>query len=413
MKIYLVGGAVRDQLLGLPVNEHDWLVVGATPAEMLAQGYTPVGKDFPVFLHPETKDEYALARTERKSGHGYQGFAFHAAPDVSIEEDLLRRDLTVNAMAMDENGNLIDPYGGQKDLQQRLLRHVSQAFMEDPVRVLRVARFAARFAAQGFRVADETNALMLKMVDSGELDYLVPERIWAETYKALVTEWPSRFFETLRECGALQLLFPEIERLYGVPQPARHHPEIDTGVHTMMVVEQAARLSSEPRVRFAALLHDLGKGLTDSNQWPRHHGHEKSGVRLVKQLCERLRVPGDFRELAVLVAEYHGHYRRVTDELRADTISRTLNALDAYRRPERFKEFLLACEADLRGRTGFESQATPHGDTFKRLYEVANKVDIGVIIDSGAKGKEIGEAINRLRTREIETELGKIRAEDS
>ncbi|OOZ41515.1 multifunctional CCA addition/repair protein [Solemya elarraichensis gill symbiont] len=413
MKVYLVGGAVRDQLLGLPVDERDWLVIGATPAEMLEQGYTPVGKDFPVFLHPQTKDEYALARTERKSGHGYQGFAFHAAPDVTIEEDLLRRDLTINAMAMDDDGNLIDPYGGQQDLQQGLLRHVSQAFTEDPVRVLRIARFAARFAAQDFRVADETNALMRNMVDSGELDYLVPERTWAETCKALATDMPSRYFETLRECGALQLLFPEIERLYGVPQPARHHPEVDTGVHTMMVVEQAARLSSEPRVRFAALLHDLGKGLTDSSQWPRHHGHEKSGVRLVKQLCERLRVPNDFRELAVIVAEYHGHYRRVTDELRADTSCRTLGALDAYRRPERFEEFLLACEADLRGRTGFENQPTPHADTFRRLYEVASKVDIGTIVESGANGKEIGEAIEKLRIREIETELGKIRAKES
>ena len=320
MRIYLVGGAVRDTLLDLPVTERDWVVVGASPQQMIDLGYKPVGKDFPVFLHPETGEEYALARTERKSGHGYRGFTFHAAGDVTLEEDLIRRDLTINAMAMDDEGNLIDPFNGEEDLQQGLLKHVSPAFREDPVRLLRVARFAARFDRFGFRVSHGTNALMRQMVDNGEVDHLVPERVWKETSRALTEESPQRFFEVLRGCGALEKLFPEIERLFGVPQPHNYHPEIDTGIHTLKVLEEAARLSDKPEVRFAALVHDLGKGDTPSEMWPRHHGHEEMGVDLVTGLCKRLKIPNSYRDLAIHVARYHGHFRRVSTELKASTI---------------------------------------------------------------------------------------------
>jgi len=410
MKIYLVGGAVRDTLLELPVTERDWVVVGASPQEMLDLGYKPVGKDFPVFLHPETGEEYALARTERKSGHGYRGFTFHADREVTLEDDLVRRDLTINAMAMDEQGELIDPFNGREDLQQGLLKHVSPAFREDPVRILRVARFAARFAHFGFRVSHGTNALMRQMVDNGEVDYLVPERVWKETSRALAEKHPERFFEVLRGCGALETLFPEIARLFGVPQPHRFHPEVDTGVHTLMVLQQAARLSPEPEVRFAALVHDLGKGETPEAMWPRHHGHEELGVELVLAMCKRLKIPNNYRDLAVQVTRYHGHFRRVSSELKATTIVKTLEALDAFRRPERFEQFLLACEADIRGRTGMENDPVPYGGHFRQLRDAASAISVQHIRDAGFEGKAIGEELHRRRVNAVKQQLGQIRA---
>ncbi|MEJ2322845.1 MAG: multifunctional CCA addition/repair protein [Gammaproteobacteria bacterium] len=410
MRIYLVGGAVRDTLLDLPVTERDWVVVGATPEEMLELGYKPVGKDFPVFLHPETGEEYALARTERKSGHGYRGFTFHTDAQVTLEDDLVRRDLTINAMAMDGKGNLIDPFNGREDLDQGLLRHVSPAFREDPVRILRVARFAARFARLGFRVSHGTNALMRQMVENGEVDYLVPERVWKETSRALAEPSPQRFFEVLRGCGALDRLFPEIARLFGVPQPHRFHPEVDTGVHTLMVLEQAAKLSPEPEVRFAALVHDLGKGETPPEMWPRHHGHEEVGVELVRGMCERLKIPTSYRDLAVQVARFHGHFRRVTSELKASTIVRTLEGLDAFRRPERFEQFLLACEADIRGRAGMERDPVPHGEHFRTLFEAANAISVAHILEAGFEGKAIGEELHQRRVNAVKQTLREIRA---
>ncbi|HEY0721228.1 MAG TPA: multifunctional CCA addition/repair protein, partial [Gammaproteobacteria bacterium] len=335
MQIYLVGGAVRDKLLGVEPRDRDWVVVGATPAEMLAQGYRPVGKDFPVFIHPETGEEYALARTERKTAPGYHGFEFHADPAVTLEEDLRRRDLTINAMAMDGAGNLIDPFGGAEDLRNGRLRHVSPAFAEDPVRILRLARYAARYAHWGFRVAHATHALMKQMVENGEVDALVAERVWQEMENALGEPTPSRFFEVLRNCGALARILPELEALFGVPQPKHHHPEVDTGLHTLLVLDQAARLSTDTRVRFAALVHDLGKGTTPREEWPKHIAHEHRGVELVNALCERLHIPNDYRELAQIVTRYHGVYHRV-EELRASTLHDTLEAVDAFRRPERF-----------------------------------------------------------------------------
>ena len=400
MKTYLVGGAVRDALLGLPVNERDWVVVGATPEEMVARGFRPVGKEFPVFLHPETNEEHALARTERKTAPGYHGFVFHASPEVTLEEDLQRRDLTINAMARDEAGHLIDPYGGRRDLEARLLRHVSPAFVEDPVRILRVARFAARLAPLGFRVADETMALMREMVASGEVDALVPERVWQEMVRALGTERPSVFFEVLRACGALARILPELNRLWGVPQPERWHPEIDTGVHTMMVLDAAARLSEDTRVRFAALTHDLGKGTTPREQWPRHHGHEARSEKLVQGVCARLRCPRDYAELARLVARDHGRAHKVF-EMRPDTIVRFLGEADAWRRPERFDRFLLACEADSRGRTGYEDAPYPQADFLRRAAEVTREVDVAAIRARGIEGPAIGEAVARERTARV------------
>ncbi|MBS1201179.1 MAG: cca [Proteobacteria bacterium] len=363
MEVYLVGGAVRDALLGLPVGERDWVVVGASPEDMEQRGYRAVGRDFPVFLHPETHEEYALARTERKVGRGYRGFEVHCAPDVTLEDDLRRRDLTINAMARDAGDRLVDPYGGRADIEHKLLRHVSEAFAEDPVRILRVARFAARFAPLGFSVAPATVALMRSMVDSGEVDALVPERVWQETHKALTEPRPDAFLAVLRDCGALARIFPELDALWGVPQPPRWHPEIDTGVHMLLVMQAAARLTDNPRVRFAALLHDLGKGETPPDAWPRHIGHEDRGARLVRQLSDRLRVPTDFRHLAELTARWHGLAHRAL-ELKASTILQLLEHCDALRRPDRFREFLLACEADFRGRTGWEgptSAAAPAG----------------------------------------------------
>ncbi len=404
MEIFLVGGAVRDKLLGLPVTDRDYVVVGAMPEAMVAKGFKPVGADFPVFLHPDTGEEYALARTERKSGRGYKGFTVHAAPDVTLEEDLRRRDLTINAMAESADGNLIDPFGGESDLRNGVLRHVSPAFAEDPVRVLRVARFAARYARWGFRVAHDTQRLMREMVESGELDHLVPERVWSELERALAEPKPSRFFDVLRGCGALARLFPEIDALYGVPQPEKHHPEIDTGVHVMMVLDQAAKLSPDTRVRFAALMHDLGKGTTSPAQWPKHFGHEQRGVALVEQLCQRYRVPNEYRELAVLVARYHGHCHRVM-ELRPATFVDILEAMDAFRRPERVELFVLACEADARGRAGLEDRPYPQADLFRRAFAAARALDTARIaedsLNEGERGPAVGARIREQRVAAV------------
>jgi tRNA nucleotidyltransferase (CCA-adding enzyme) len=399
MEIYQVGGAVRDKLLGLAVKDRDWVVVGATPAEMETHGYKLVGADFPVFLHPQTHEEYALARTERKTAPGYKGFTVHADPHVTLLEDLKRRDLTINAIAEDTHGTLIDPFNGCEDIRNKILRHVSDAFAEDPVRILRVARFAARF--MDFNVAPETETLMQQMIECGEVDSLVPERVWTELERALGENKPSRFFEVLRTCGALAKLFPEIDRLYGVPQPAKYHPEIDTGVHVMLVLDQATRLSNDSRVRFAALLHDLGKGTTPPAEWPSHHGHEQRSVDLVKDLCMRLRVPNDYRELAVLVANYHGDCHRAA-ELRPDTLLKKLEALDALRRPERFEQFLIACEADARGRPGYEDQPYPQAEIFRKALRAVATVITQPLIDAGLKGEDIGRELQKLRVQAIE-----------
>jgi tRNA nucleotidyltransferase (CCA-adding enzyme) len=400
MQVYLVGGAVRDALLGLPVRERDWVVVGATPDELAAQGYLPVGRDFPVFLHPQTREEYALARRERKTGPGYHGFNFQASPEVTLEDDLRRRDLTVNAIAQDAQGRLIDPYGGQRDLERRALRHVSEAFVEDPVRILRVARFAARFSPLGFRVAPETLALMKSMVESGEADALVAERVWAETVRALAEPAPQVYFEVLRQCGALKVVFPEIDRLWGIPQPARWHPEIDTGIHVMLVLKAAAKLSDSARVRFAALTHDLGKGTGDRSRWPSHHGHEERSVELVNALCERLRIPVDFRELAALAARWHGLCHRAL-ELRASTVVDLLERLDAFRRPERFAECLLACEADYRGRAGMAERPYPQADFLRAARAAAVAITLPESERATATGAEVGRRLRALRVSAV------------
>lgn len=408
MQTYLVGGAVRDKRLGLPIVDRDYVVVGATPDEMVKQGFTPVGNDFPVFLHPVTKEEYALARTERKSGHGYKGFTVYSSSDVTLEDDLRRRDLTINAMAETDDGRLIDPFHGARDLEQKVLRHVSPAFAEDPVRVLRVARFAARFAPRGFRVADETMALMRGMVEAGEVDHLVPERVWAELERALGEATPSYFFDVLRACGALARLFPELERLYGVPQPPQHHPEIDTGVHVMLVVDQAARLSDDKRVRFAALMHDLGKGTTPPSEWPRHIGHEARSVTLIESLAQRLRVPNDYRELALVVARHHGLCHRLF-ELRPSTVVELLESLDAFRRPERVDLYATACEADARGRTGLEAKPYPQRDQLLRAFAAVRAVDSAAIAaeatTQGLKGEAVGARIREQRIRAVKEVL--------
>ncbi|MCA5920411.1 multifunctional CCA addition/repair protein [Pectobacterium brasiliense] len=396
MKIYLVGGAVRDSLLGLPVTEKDWVVVGATPENLLAQGYQQVGKDFPVFLHPVSRDEYALARTERKSGKGYTGFVCHAAPDVTLEQDLLRRDLTINAIARTERGDLIDPYHGRRDLENRVLRHVSDAFSEDPLRVLRVARFAARFAHLGFQIAEETMALMQKMAHEGELAYLTPERVWKETEKALGTSSPDVYFQVLRDCGALAVLFPEIDNLYGVPAPAKWHPEIDTGIHTMMTVAMAARLSPEIDVRFATLCHDLGKGMTPPELWPRHHGHGPAGVKLVEALCQRLRVPNPIRDLAKLVAEYHDLVHTV-QVLQPKTLLKLFDAIDVWRKPQRLEQLALTSEADARGRAGFEENPYPQGDYLREAFRVASQVSSADVVADGFKGIDVRNELARRR----------------
>lgn len=402
MQIYQVGGSVRDELLGLPVKERDWVVVGATAEEMEALGYRLVGKDFPVFLHPQTQEEYALARTERKVAPGYKGFTVHAAPDVTLDDDLRRRDLTVNAIAKAPDGVLIDPFHGRADLEARLLRHVSPAFDEDPVRILRVARFAARFAPLGFTVADDTTALMREMVANGEVDALVPERVWAELARALGEAQPSAFFQVLRECGALARLFPEIAQLYGVPQPPQYHPEVDTGVHVMLVLERAAELSPDPEVRFAALLHDLGKGTTPRAEWPRHIGHEQRGVKLIEALCRRLRAPNDFRELALLTGRHHGLCHRA-EELRPATMLDLLQSLDAFRRPERFEKFLLACEADHRGRPGYEQRPYPQAARLRQARDTALAVEVAPLTARGLEGPALAEALRQARVTAIRT----------
>jgi len=400
MKVYLVGGAVRDEQLGLPVKERDWCVVGATPDDLEGLGYKAVGNDFPVFLHPESGEEYALARTERKTGTGYHGFTFHTSPEVTIEEDLLRRDLTINAMAMDPEGKLIDPCNGLADIQSRTLRHVSDAFTEDPVRILRAAKFAARFRGLGFQIADETIQLMKRMVVDGEADALVPERVWKETEAALAGSDPQVYLEVLRECTALAVVFPEIDALFGIPQPEKWHPEIDCGIHTLMVLEQAAELSNDAEVRFAALVHDLGKATTAKNLLPKHTGHELRSVKLVKSLAKRLQIPTAFRDLGCLAAEFHAHTHRAF-ELRSSTVLKVLNRVDAFRRPERFEKFLLACEADARGRTGFENRPYRQGDYFRAAYQAASKVDISDLTNGGLSGQEIGKEIASRRQRAI------------
>jgi tRNA nucleotidyltransferase (CCA-adding enzyme) len=396
LEIYLVGGAVRDRLLCLPVDELDYVVVGSDAEAMRRRGFTQVGKDFPVFLHPDTKDEYALARTERKSAPGYHGFEVHAAPEVTLEQDLARRDLTINALAEDWDGRIIDPFGGLADLKARVLRHVSPAFVEDPVRILRVARFAARFEELGFTVADETMLLMQEMVAAGEVDALVPERVWQEMAKALTEPRPSRFFEVLRACGALARVLPELDRLWGVPQPAQWHPEIDTGVHVMLVVDTAARLSDAVEVRFAALCHDLGKGTTPMQDWPRHHGHEARSVELVTHVCARLRVPKRFCELARITARYHGQVHRA-QELKPATLLAMFEGADLFRRPTRLEQMLIACEADYRGRGGYEDRAYPQGELVRRCARAARALDVRAIAAAAAEPAQIPDAIRRAR----------------
>lgn len=396
MQIYKVGGAVRDQLLGRPVQDIDWLVVGSSAEQMLAQGFKPVGEDFPVFLHPQTGEEYALARTERKSGKGYGGFTFHASPKVTLEEDLLRRDLTINAMAEDAQGRIFDPYGGQKDLQKRLLRHVSPAFAEDPLRVLRVARFAARYASLGFRVASSTLKLMSQLARSGELQALTAERVWKECARALQEPHPQVFIEVLAECGALKVLLPEVQALFGVPQNATHHPEIDTGRHVLMVLEQAARFAQPLAVRWACLMHDLGKGLTPKNQWPRHIGHEVSGLKPLKTLQQRLKVPRECADLALLVCEYHTHCHRAL-ELRPSTLAELLQKLDAYRRPERFTQFVAACEMDARGRLEFTERDYPQAAYLLGALHAAQQVSAKALVEQGLYGAELGQELERQR----------------
>ena len=400
MEVYLVGGAVRDRLLGRPVNERDWVVVGARPEDLELQGYRPVGREFPVFLHPETREEYALARLERKVAPGYRGFATEFSPTVTLEEDLRRRDLTINAMAENVVGEIIDPYGGRRDLEARLLRHVSAAFVEDPVRVLRVARFAARYAALGFRVAEETLALMRRMSESGELDALVPERVWQETERALGESRPEVYFETLRACGALAVIFPEVATLYGVPQPQKWHPEIDTGAHVMLALRWAADASLSSAVRFAVLTHDLGKALTAPERWPSHHGHEEAGVALVEALCARLKIPNAYRELAVLAARFHAQVHRA-ESLRPGTVLKLLEATDALRRPERFEELLRACEADARGRAGLEGRRYPQSEYLRRARSAAAAVALSSEERRGLTGQAIGEMIHARRLEAV------------
>ncbi len=398
---YLVGGAVRDALLDLPVHERDWVVVGSSPEAMQAAGYRPVGKDFPVFLHPVNGEEYALARTERKSGHGYGGFSFHTAPDVTLEQDLARRDLSINAIAQAADGRLIDPHGGAQDLRDRVLRHVSPQFVEDPLRVLRVARFHARLQALGFDVHPDTRALLKDIAASGELAHLTPERSWKETEKALLGPAPQAFFGLLREVDALGALFPELEALYGVPQTAKYHPEVDTGVHMQLALEQAARLSARLDVRFAVLCHDFGKATTPGFVLPGHRGHEKRGVPIVEAFCERLRVPRALKEIAVLVAEHHLHCHKAL-ELRPQTLLKLFDALDLWRRPERLEAFLLACEADARGRTGLEDRPYPQADYLRAAATAASAVSARELLARGLEGPQLGKALRRERLAVLE-----------
>lgn len=396
MQVYLVGGAVRDTLLGRKVKDKDWVVTGATPEAMLQAGYQQVGKDFPVFLHPKTKEEYALARKEKKSGAGYTGFETDTSVNVTLEEDLIRRDLTINAMAQDEQGALIDPYQGQQDLEQRILRHVSEAFVEDPLRVLRVARFAARYKQYGFTIAPETLTLMTEIAQSGELKTLSAERVWVETAKALSEPNPEVYFETLKACEALKDWFSELDALWGVPNPEKWHPEIDTGIHVMMVLQQASLLSQNTAVRFAALLHDLGKGLTEPQYWPSHHGHEKAGLPLVDRLCSRIKAPKLETELAKITCEHHGNVHKAF-ELKPQTIIKLFDKVDAWRKPERFHDMLLACEADAKGRTGFEQRDYPQRPYLIKCLDAAQQVNVQNIIADGFKGAEIKQELSQRR----------------
>lgn len=410
MQIYLVGGAVRDQLLGLEVTDHDYVVVGATPAEMQQQGFKEVGKDFPVFLHPKSGEEYALARTERKSGKGYKGFEVDFSSDITLEQDLLRRDLTINAIAQDSKKALYDPYGGQEDINNKVLRHISPAFAEDPLRVLRVARFAAKLHHLEFTIATETMALMTELVNNRELEYLTPERVWRETLKALETPSPQIFFETLRECGGLKILFPEIDVLWGIPNPEKWHPEIDTGVHTMMVLEQAARKSEDTIVRFAATVHDLGKGVTPKEYWPQHRGHEEAGVPLIKSLCRRIKAPKDYETLGIHVSRFHLHCHKML-ELRPKTVHKVLKSIGAYKKESILEQFILACEADFNGRLGLEDKPYPQANLLRQCYQISKKIDAQPLIERGYEGAKLGKAIEKERIRCIKTVLQEVKAE--
>jgi len=401
VKIYRVGGSVRDELLGLPVKDHDYVVVGSDAGEMERLGFRPVGKDFPVFLHPETNEEYALARTERKTARGYKGFAIHATPDVTLEQDLARRDLTINAIARDEHGALIDPHGGARDLKAGVLRHVSPAFAEDPVRILRVARFAARFA---FEIAPETLELMRAMVSSGEVDHLVPERAWQEMSRGLMEHRPSLMIEALRACGALARVLPELDALFGVPQPPEYHPEVDTGLHMLLVVDYAAARGFPLAVRFAALVHDLGKGGTPREEWPRHIGHESRGVELIQRVCERLRVPNDCRELAVLAARHHGEIH-LAEQLKASTIVKLLEKADAFRRPDRFEQLLDACASDFHGRPGFEARPYVPAPRLRAALEAARAVDAAGIANEQVDPQKIAAAVHEARVHAVKRAL--------
>ncbi|WP_386686718.1 multifunctional CCA addition/repair protein [Lonepinella sp. MS14437] len=413
MQTFLVGGAVRDQLLNLPIKDRDWLVVGGTPEQLIQQGYQQVGSDFPVFLHPKTKQEYALARTEQKSGSGYTGFVCDFSPDITLEQDLIRRDLTINAIAQDEQGNLYDPFGGIKDLNHRILRHISPAFAEDPLRVLRVARFAARFHYLGFMIADETIKLMKTLTDQGELAHLTAERIWLETEKALNEKNPEIYFFVLRKVGALAVLFPELDALYGVPNPAQHHPEIDSFIHTMLVLQQATLLTEQTElnktaVRFAALCHDLGKALTPKAILPHHYGHEKNGVQPTRNLSNRLKVPSYDKVLAELTCTYHSHVHKAF-ELRANTIIKLFNQFDVWRKPQRFLEFLTVCVADSRGRTGFELREYPQKDYLWQLYQTALQVDVQQVINDGFEKQRIRDELTARRILAVKQKIAEIR----
>ena len=397
MKIYRVGGAVRDKLLDYPSDENDWVVVGSSPGEMVELGYQPVGQDFPVFINTKSGEEYALARTERKSGHGYQGFAFHTAPDVSLEDDLIRRDLTINAMAEDHDGSIIDPHGGQQDLANKVLRHVSDAFTEDPLRVLRVARFAARYHHLGFSIAAETLQLMTEISASGELQHLVAERVWKETDRALCERSPDIYIQVLRDCGALALLFPEVEKLFGVAQRADYHPEVDTGIHILMSLQQAARLSDSSPIRFSVLVHDLGKGITPDHVLPSHSGHEARGLPLVKNVCDRLKVPNEHRQLAMVVTEFHLLCHKAF-ELKPETILKLLKAIGALKSSSRLDDFLTCCEADARGRTGFEDRDYPSSAYLRQAREIVIKTDIADLVEAGISGAEIGQQLSLRQT---------------
>lgn len=413
MKAYLVGGAVRDQLLGRPAADRDWVVVGETPESMQARGFRQIAKDFPIFLHPESREEYALARTERKSAPGYRGFVVHASPDITLEQDLERRDLTINAIAMTPDGDLIDPFGGAVDLKNRILRHVSPAFQEDPVRLLRVARFSARYSGLGFRIADETLQLLRDIVAADEVDALVPERVFAELSKALTEAHPRAFFEVLRSCGALERLFPELDRLFGIPQPAKHHPEIDTGIHVLMALDQIAARTNDPVVRFAVLVHDLGKALTNPTYWPRHADHEELGLPGLESLCDRLKVPNTYRRLAEKVMRYHTHCHRAM-ELRPAKTTDLLQALGACQKNSSFEDFLLACEADARGRLGLENRDYPQADWLRAAREAMLSVSTKPLLDKGFTGEKLGYELRQARIAAVRACYQRLRlAEES